>query len=182
MLCKISSLVLRHSAIKSLPPHQPTHTHTHTHTHHTVQHPMLQSPQRPAYGNIATKFKEFLDEFQNEPSSQHLETRLENIYQELSELFTSHTAPFTSIPFSLPPTPCTPCTSSNPSLTMSSQYQQHLTPNSSIPFPQPRTAKLQRSLEQPTTPYKSGTGRWCFVCMLVCGVHMKFYYIHELRS
>ena len=91
----------------------------HTPTHHTVQHSMLQSPQKDqVMASLATKFKEFLDVFQNEPSLQ-LVTRLENIHQELSELFTPNVPPSTSIPFSPPPTPCTQ--SSTP-LPISSPY------------------------------------------------------------
>ena len=123
---------------------------------------MLQSPQRDhLMASLATKFKEFVDVFRNEPSPQ-LVTRLEIIYQELSELFTPNVAPSTSIPFS---PPLTPCTQSSPPLPISSPSPQHSTPNSNVPFPQPGTAKLQ--YPQPTTPCNSGTRRCSYLCQYV---------------
>ena len=57
----------------------------------------------------AIKFREFLDVLQNEPSLQHLVTRLENTYRELSEQCTASVPPSTSSPplaqYTLPSVP-----------------------------------------------------------------------------
>jgi len=74
---------------------------------------LLSAVEDQIVASPAIKFREFLDVLQNEPSLQHLATRLENSYHELSELHTSSVLPPMSTPSS---PPCTTCTQCSPSL------------------------------------------------------------------
>ena len=100
----------------------------------------------------ATKFREFLDVLQNEPSLQHLATRLESAHHELSELCT----PSVSSSTCMSSPPLTTCSQLNPPLPSSNPSSQHPPPNSCVPVPttkQPRTDALPAqhpALEQPS--------------------------------
>ena len=58
----------------------------------------------------ATKFREFLDVLHNEPSLQHLATRLENIHHELVNVQLSTSTQSSSLPRSVDANPCLPFT------------------------------------------------------------------------
>ena len=140
----------------------------------------------------ASKFREFLDILQNEPSLQHLATKLENTYQELSGLC-------------MPP--CT-STQSSPQLTIYAQSNPPLPihnplPNSCLPLPQAKWPRMdimepkycleytlqpldfqqdhQTSVEYPhahivhsTTPYNS--------CVQLCAVDTYTSYLKSVYT
>ena len=89
-----------------------------------------------------TKFREFLDVLQNEPSLQHLATRLQSTHHELSELCT----PSVSSPTCMSSSPLATYSQLNPPLPSSNPCSQHPPPNSSrvpvTPTKQPRTDDL----------------------------------------
>ena len=99
----------------------------------------------------ATKFREFLDVLQGEPSLQHLATKLESAHHELSELCT----PSVSSPTCMSSLPLTTCSELNPPLPSSNPSSQHPAPNSCVPIPptkRPRTDALphQHPSKQPS--------------------------------
>ena len=91
---------------------------------------LLSAVQDQIVASPAIKFREFVDVLQNDSSLQHLATRLENTYRELSGLCTPSVSP----PMSTRP--------SGPPLTLSSPHPQHPTPNFSPPA-KPSTDILQ---------------------------------------
>ena len=107
----------------------------------------------------ATKFREFLDVLQNEPSLQHLATRLENTYHELSGLCTPTSTP--SSPH--PQHPPLPPTNSSPPLPPAKrprtdilQSLQHCVEHTIQQFDfqhNHQTPVLQYPSAQSTTPY-----------------------------
>ena len=109
---------------------------------------LLSAVENQIVASPATKFREFLDVLQNEPSLQHLATRLEST---LSELCT----PSVSSPTCMCIPPLMTCSQLNPPLSMSNPCSQHPPHNSCVPIPptkRPRTDAFshQHPLEQPS--------------------------------
>ena len=99
----------------------------------------------------ATKFKEFLDVLRNEPSLEHLATRLENTQHELSEQCT---------PSLLPPPvfiqSSTVLTQSSPLIPTSSQHPQDQPHANSPPSKRPKTDNAIQSLEHTVQDFQQG--------------------------
>ena len=87
---------------------------------------LLSAVEDQIVASPATKFREFLDVLQGEPSLQHLATRLDSTQHELSELCISSPTCMSSPLF-------TTCSLLDPPLPSSNPSSQHSPPNSCVP-------------------------------------------------
>ena len=109
---------------------------------------LLSAVEDQIEANPATKFREFLDVLHNEPSLQHLATRLEDTHRELSG--TPSVLPNTSTPALSPLTVCTQPTTPIP---IPSRCPQHSPHNSHQPLtPDENTSSPPSQHFTPSSP------------------------------